>query len=218
MSVRSMTGFARVRRMLDRGEIVNPEASKEILAILQRCQDGNGVRRHLAGMTIANKTGALDALRSEVALVYSKGGRIAMAITVDDMPKPDWSPDNPGSLLISDLARILVDGLARPAPIGLLDPFAVDVACHVSPTPTIYPRTASASGGAAAARAGDFTLAQVLGAIERTGHRYDAGHYARYDPRRGPLQPLRRAPWSRVQRRPQGNRPTLLHERGCHDL
>ena len=89
-----------------------PDASKEILAILKRCQDGPGVRRRLPGVSIANKTGALDALRSEVALVYSKGGRIAMAITVDDMPKPDWSPDNPGSLLIADLARILVDGLA----------------------------------------------------------------------------------------------------------
>ena len=98
---------------LERGEIVSPEASKEILAILKRCQDDTGVRRQLSGVTIANKTGALDALRSEVALVYSKGGRIAMAITVDDMPKLDWTPDNPGSLLIADLARILVDGLAR---------------------------------------------------------------------------------------------------------
>jgi beta-lactamase class A len=98
---------------LEHGEIVSPESSKEILAILKRCQDTTGVRRHLPGVSIANKTGALDALRSEVALVYSKGGRIAMAITVDDMPKPDWSPDNPGSLLIADLARILVDGLAR---------------------------------------------------------------------------------------------------------
>ena len=97
---------------LEHGEIVSPEASKEILAILKRCQDGTGVRRRLPGVSIANKTGALDALRSEVALVYSNGGRIAMAITVDDMPKPDWSPDNPGSLLIADLARILVDGLA----------------------------------------------------------------------------------------------------------
>ena len=98
---------------LEHGEIVSPEASKEILAVLKRCQDGTGVRRRLPGVSIANKTGALDALRSEVALVYSNGGRIAMAITVDDMPKPDWSPDNPGSLLIADLARILVDGLAR---------------------------------------------------------------------------------------------------------
>jgi hypothetical protein len=27
----------------------------------------------------------------------------------------DYSPDNPGSLLIADLAKILVDGLAGPA-------------------------------------------------------------------------------------------------------
>src|SRR5206468_7285261 len=95
------------------GEIVSAEASKEILAILKRCQDNTGVRRRLAGMPIANKTGALDALRSDVALVYSKGGRIAMAITVDDMPKPDWSPENPGSILISDLVKMLVDGLGK---------------------------------------------------------------------------------------------------------
>jgi beta-lactamase class A len=98
---------------LERGEIVSPEASREILAILQRCHDDTGVRRRLSGVAIANKTGALDALRSDVALVYSKGGRIAMAITVDGMPKVDYSPDNAGSLLIADLARILVDGLAR---------------------------------------------------------------------------------------------------------
>jgi beta-lactamase class A len=98
---------------LEKGEIVSPEASKEIIAILKRCQDGTGVRRRLGGVTIANKTGALDALRSEVALVYSKGGRIAMAVTVDGMPKADWSPDNPGSVLIADLARLLVDGLGR---------------------------------------------------------------------------------------------------------
>jgi len=98
---------------LDKGEIVSPAASAEILAILKRCQDGAGVRRKLPGVTIANKTGALDALRSEVALVYSRGGKVAMAITVDEMARPDWSPDNPGLLLIADLAPMLVDGLAK---------------------------------------------------------------------------------------------------------
>jgi beta-lactamase class A len=98
---------------LERGEIVSPEASKEILGVMRRCQDVTGVRRKLSGVSIANKTGALDALRSEVALVYSKAGRIAMAITVDDMPKVDYSPDNVGSVLIAELARILVDGLAE---------------------------------------------------------------------------------------------------------
>ena len=98
---------------LERGEIVDAATSKEILAIMKRCQDSTGIRRRLSEYPIANKTGALDALRSDVGIVYSKGGRIAMAITVDGIPKPDWSPENPGSLVISDLAKMIVDGLAK---------------------------------------------------------------------------------------------------------
>jgi beta-lactamase class A len=99
---------------LERGEIVNPDASKQILEILRRCQDGNGIRRRFSGVKIVNKTGALDALRSDVGIVYASGGRIAMAITVDGIPKPDWSPDNPGLLMIADLAKLLVENLAKP--------------------------------------------------------------------------------------------------------
>jgi beta-lactamase class A len=84
---------------------------REMVAILERCQDDSGVRRRIAA-PIANKTGALDALRSDVAIVYTPGGRIAMAITVDGMPKTDYTPDNAGSILIADLARLLVEGLA----------------------------------------------------------------------------------------------------------
>lgn len=98
---------------LERGEIVSPAASREILAILKRCQDDTGIRRRMGDLPVANKTGSLSALRADLGIVYSKGGRIAMAITADGMPKVDDSPDNPGSLLIADLARMLVDGLAK---------------------------------------------------------------------------------------------------------
>lgn len=98
---------------LERGEIVSPEASREMIAVLKRCQDSTGMRRSLPDLPIANKTGALDALRSELGIAFSPGGRIAMAITVDGMPKPDWTPDNPGSLMIAGLAKILVEGLAK---------------------------------------------------------------------------------------------------------
>jgi beta-lactamase class A len=97
---------------LEHGDIVSPEASKNILAILKRCQDTTGIRRHY-GDSVANKTGALDALRADVGIVYSKAGRIAMAIYVDGIPKPDWSPDNQGVVMIADLAKMLVDGLAK---------------------------------------------------------------------------------------------------------
>jgi beta-lactamase class A len=106
--------MATILERLERGEIVSPEASRQILAILKRCQDNTGIRRHLMASRIVNKSGALDALRSDVGIVYEKNGPIVMAITVDGMPKPDWSPDNPGALLIADLARMLVEGLAGP--------------------------------------------------------------------------------------------------------
>jgi beta-lactamase class A len=102
---------ALVERM-ERGELVSAEASREMIAVMKRCQDTTGIRRPFGDLSVANKTGALDALRSDVGIVYSKAGRIAMAITVDGIAQPDWGPDNPGSLLIADLARMLVRGLA----------------------------------------------------------------------------------------------------------
>jgi beta-lactamase class A len=97
---------------LERGELVSPEASKEMIAVLKRCQDNGGIRRN-GNLPVANKTGALDALRSDVGIVYSPGGRIAMAITVDQMPTANWTPDNPGLLMIADLAKLLVIGLEK---------------------------------------------------------------------------------------------------------
>lgn len=80
---------------------------------LKRQQSHHGIGRTLTDVEIADKTGALDALRSDVAIVYSKRGRVAMAITVDDMPEVEWTVDNPGLLLISKLSLLLLDGLGR---------------------------------------------------------------------------------------------------------
>ena len=96
---------------LERGDIVSRAASREMLEILKRCQDNSGIRRRTGGLPVANKTGSLDALRSDVGIVYSKAGPIAMAITVDGIPKADYTPDNPAAILIADLAKLLVDGL-----------------------------------------------------------------------------------------------------------
>jgi beta-lactamase class A len=61
---------------------------------------------------IAKKSGALDHLRSDVAIVYSPHGPVAMAMTVNDIPEVDYGVDNPGNLLLSKLSEILVQALA----------------------------------------------------------------------------------------------------------
>ena len=97
---------------LYRGELAGKASSDEMIAVLKRQRDHDGIGRDMKDVTIASKSGALDHLRSDVGIVYSKGGPIAMAITVEDIPEIDYTPDNPGSLLIARLSEILVDNLA----------------------------------------------------------------------------------------------------------
>ena len=86
-------------------------ASAEMIEILKKQRDHSSLGRDMKDVVIANKSGALDALRSDVGIIYAKQGPVAIAITVDGMPAPDWSPENPGELLISALSEILVDSL-----------------------------------------------------------------------------------------------------------
>jgi len=50
----------------------------------------------MKNIVIASKSGALDHLRSDVAIVYSQYGPVAMAITVNNIPEVDYGVDNPG--------------------------------------------------------------------------------------------------------------------------
>jgi beta-lactamase class A len=112
-------GFATPREMvlvmekLERGEIISPAASKEMIELMKREQGRNAIGRSLWDVPMASKYGALDRLRSAVGILYTKKGRIAMAISCDDMPEVMWSVDNPAYLLMSRLSEVLVDGLAK---------------------------------------------------------------------------------------------------------
>jgi beta-lactamase class A len=99
---------------LEKGEIVSVAASREIIAILKRQQYKDGIGRQFEGTyAVASKSGALDALRSDAGIVYSPGGRIAIAATVDGMSKTDYSAENAGNKLIGRLSVLLVEGLAK---------------------------------------------------------------------------------------------------------
>ena len=98
-----------------------PEASKAMIAILRRQQHTDGIGRHLEGFRVASKSGSLDALRSDVGLVIGKTEKYAIAITVDAMPKTDYSADNAGSILISDSRRCCSKSSAK-SPRAFSDP------------------------------------------------------------------------------------------------
>lgn len=98
---------------LDRGEVVSAAASKEMIELMKREQGRNAIGRSLWDVPMASKYGALDRLRSSVAILYTKQGKIALAISCDDMPETMWSVDNPAYLLMSRLSEVLVSGLAK---------------------------------------------------------------------------------------------------------
>lgn len=106
--------MVRLLEMMERGEIVSKEASAEMIAILRRQQLKDGIGRGQSDTTpVASKSGALDRLRADVGIVYTRRGRIAMAITTDDMPFTGYHQENPGLAMIWKLSQIIQDGLAR---------------------------------------------------------------------------------------------------------
>ena len=102
-----------VMEKLERGEIISPAVSKEMIDLMKREQGRYAIGRSLSDLPMASKYGALDRLRSAVGIVYSKKGKIAMAISCDEMPEIIWSVDNPAYVLMSRLSESLVYGLGR---------------------------------------------------------------------------------------------------------
>jgi len=102
-----------VMEKLERGEVINPAASKEMIELMKREQGRNAIGRSLWNVPMASKYGALDRLRSAIGILYTKNGKIAMAISCDDMPETMWSVDNPAYLLMSRLSEVLAGGLAK---------------------------------------------------------------------------------------------------------
>jgi len=101
-----------VLEKLERGEIISPAVSKEMIALMKREQARYAIGRSLPDVPLASKYGALDRLRSSIGILYTKKGKIAMAISCDEMPETIWSVDNPAYLLMSRLSEVLVEGLA----------------------------------------------------------------------------------------------------------
>ncbi|MCL2660926.1 MAG: class A beta-lactamase-related serine hydrolase, partial [Acidobacteriaceae bacterium] len=58
--------------------------------------------------SIANKTGSLNAVRNDVALVGGKTGPIVISIFTYGNKDTSWTPDNAGEVLIAKMAKAIV--------------------------------------------------------------------------------------------------------------
>jgi beta-lactamase class A len=109
-----------------------------LLHMLRNQQDRDGIPRYLEyldtsehGSAIANKTGALDALRADVALISSKAGPIVIAAYTYDNTDQRWNGDNEGQQILGKLARAIIDRWST----GGLDPDAFSWDNPLKPPP-----------------------------------------------------------------------------------
>jgi beta-lactamase class A len=120
-----MTRLAECKLSLD-GSAAKPgdgEICGAILHILRNQQDRDDIPRYLEsldtsehGSAIANKTGALDAVRNDVALIATKNGPVVMAVFTYDNKDERWTGDNQAQQMIGKLAETVVK---RWSPAGL---------------------------------------------------------------------------------------------------
>ena len=95
--------------------------------MLRNQQDRDSLPRYLEtldtsehGSAIANKTGALDAVRNDVALISTKAGPVVIAAFTFDNADQRWNGDNEGEITLARVAQAIVQ---RWSPAGL-DPQA----------------------------------------------------------------------------------------------
>ena len=100
--------------MMERGTLISKEASADMITIMKRQQFKDGIGRGVPDtVPVASKSGALDRFRADVGIIYTRRGRIAMAIYIDDMRVVAYDQENPGLAMIWKLSQILQDGLGR---------------------------------------------------------------------------------------------------------
>ena len=94
-----------------------------LLHTLRNQQDRNSLPRYLEmldtsehGSAIANKTGALDQVRNDVALIATKAGPVVIAAFTQENADQRWTGDNEGEQTLGKLAKAIVD---RWSPAGL---------------------------------------------------------------------------------------------------
>jgi beta-lactamase class A len=86
-----------------------PALCETAMTMLKGQFDRDGIPRYLGGLEVANKTGALDAVRNDVGIVFAPKGPIVISIFTYDNADRRWTADNAGQLLIAHMAKAIVE-------------------------------------------------------------------------------------------------------------
>lgn len=97
------------------GEMIRIMRNQQYRDMLPRYLEQQDASEDLSA--IADKIGALDAMRADVALVYTKKGPIILSIFTYENADKSWNAENQAEILIGKLAKTVVDSWS---PAGLV--------------------------------------------------------------------------------------------------
>ncbi len=105
----------RLLTLLHSSDHIPAAAAMSVVEFLKRQQCRDSIPRFLSDTWgYAGKTGALDSVRNDVAIVTSpEGVNYALAVFTQDIKEILWTPENAGELAIAHLAHILLNEFAN---------------------------------------------------------------------------------------------------------
>jgi beta-lactamase class A len=136
--------MARVMESIYRCDLGDRDLCTQMMFIMRNQQDRDMAPRYFrndsidGGYATADKIGALDAVRADVALVYTARGPVVISIFTYDNADTEWTPDNEGERNIGRLAEAIVDAWS---PEGLVS----KVTDPIAPAATAAPAQTAAT-------------------------------------------------------------------------
>jgi beta-lactamase class A len=111
--------MAKVIESIHNCEVGDQEICKKMIEMLKNQQYRESIPRFIENSdtsevpsAIANKTGALDALRADIGIVYTKSGPIVISAYTYENADQSWTPDNEGYLTMAHMAKAIVEAWA----------------------------------------------------------------------------------------------------------
>ncbi len=101
-----------------RKEAATPAACDEMIAMLKQQTDNDQIPRYLVGarwekVQVAHKTGALDHVRNDVAIVFAPEGDYILSLFAQESADSKWTADNEATLALARLSLALLNHLRR---------------------------------------------------------------------------------------------------------
>jgi D-alanyl-D-alanine carboxypeptidase (penicillin-binding protein 5/6) len=91
---------------LSKKELVSKQASEKMLAHMYACDDKQKFPRFLPGVKIAHKTGSVNEVRTDAALIDGPKGPIAICVLTNENADKSWGDKNEAEILCGRIAQV----------------------------------------------------------------------------------------------------------------